>query len=341
MTESTGYGQYREAFTNAAVMLDSSPLFSYFCTKIAEEPCDRDAALFVFFAEHGVRYDMWKGARQVLTAAMSELREHRDHELATYVPVLDGDREPDGHGYDLFRSFLWSRHQAMATKLTRPAVLNDPLGGIRVLSLLADYLSGGGLSGGDGRPRSLDLLNVGAAAGLELVADRLHQHAAGPLDSHDPDHHNLDCHDIVGRRGVDISPIDPTAPDQLEWMLAFLEPEDVAARNRIFEAVRLRDTLGVVVDRGDAFDATAAMTTAPGTLPVIFGVSFLCGVDDPGLMDEVLRGRTGDVVWIADEAVGVLRKLGYGAGLEAEAPTKRGSVLTHYRDGEIIGRQVR
>lgn len=315
----------RASFAGAAEMLRSSPLFAFLCHRVAADPSDRDQDLFAFFAEQGgAWFQNWKGARQVLTATMRMLRQDRDAELAAYVPVLGGDRPLDGAAYEAFRTVLHQRRQDIAALLTVPVILNDPAAGIRTLGLLDDYALRAW-----SEARRFDLLNVGAAAGLELAADRLP--GVSPL---------LTTHTVGRRTGVDLNPVDPTDPERLDWMLSFLEPEDLDAQQRITAAIGLRDALEISITRGDAIEAISSLDGA-SDVPVVFGTSFLCMLDEPGEMVTAVEGRTGSTIWIADEAVGVLRRCGLGDGFEDAEATDRGTLLMHYRDGEIVARETR
>ncbi|TWP33950.1 DUF2332 family protein [Leekyejoonella antrihumi] len=320
MAESEEEVSHRAAFANAAERLEHSPLYHLLCRRVAEDRLYEEGT-FAYFVREGAPLETWKDARKVLTATHSLLRERggKDY-LAEYFPVLGGHRPPDERAYQLFREFLRDRRSTIALRLGRPAVLNDPAGGTRVYALLTDYLRHAYAD-----PVPVDLLCVGAAAGLELVADRL-----------DPAEGLLRGHEVVRRLGVDLAPVDVARQDQLDWLLSFRLPEDVAGQVRTMRATQLLVDEGVVVDQRDAFRAAAAPVTAPA-VPVVFGVSFLCSVEQPGRVHEVLRQREGDVIWISDEAAGVLTHLGLADDLEGVDPSSRVTRLMHYREGEIVG----
>lgn len=308
----------RRAFGLAGSRLAASPLYSLLCRRVAEDNLYEDERVFEYFVREGASFDGWEDARSVLTATSYLLRqrEGRDY-LAEYFPVLGGGRPPDERAFQLFREMLRDRRSTLAAWLNRSVVLDDPAGGARVMRLLDAYL---GQAYAD--PVPLDLMCVGAAAGLELVADLLEPGL-------------LQAHRVVRRIGVDLVPVDVRQPDELAWMLSYLLPEDVAGQERIRRAVKLIEDADVILTQRDAFVAAADPVREPA-VQVVFGVSFLCGVEDPARMDEVLRSRDGDVLWVSDEDVMTMTRLGLGEGLEGVAEAARATRLTHYRDGEVV-----
>lgn len=175
---------------------------------------------------------------------------------------------------------------------------------------------------------TLELVAVGAAAGFELVAD-----------SFEPD--LLAGHHIVARRGYDLHPLDPRAEGVLDRMLSLLEPDQVAAQERMRRAARLVDEQDIVVSRRNAFEVVASEGFGFGRLPVVFGSSFLCSVDNRGLMDVLMSARHAEGIWIADETVGVLRAVSHAPELRDAEPAARATRLAHYRAGELHAEIVR
>ncbi len=308
----------RRAFELAARRLAASPLYSLLCRRVADDDLYEDERVFEYFVREGASFDGWEDARGVLTATSYLLRqrEGRDY-LAEYFPVLGGGRPPDERAFQLFREMLRDRRSTLAPLLHHSVVLDDPAGGARVMGMLDAYL---GQAYADAVP--LDLMCVGAAAGLELVADLLGSKL-------------LSAHRVVRRIGVDLVPIDVRRPDELAWMLAVLLPEDVAGQDRIRRAARLIEDADVILTQRDAFAAAADPVREPA-VPVVFGVSFLRDADDLERMDGVLRGRDGDVLWVNDEDAAAMTRMGYGEGLEGVDGMARVTRLTHYRDGEVV-----
>ncbi len=313
----------RAAFAAAADDLGASPLYRLLCRRVADDVLYEDERTFQYFVREGASFTAGEDAHQVLTAVTYLLREREGRDqLAEYYPVLGGRRPPDERAFQLFREVLRDRRSRLALWLSRPVTLDDPAGGIRVMGLLADYLAAAYAD-----PVPIDLTCVGAAAGLELVADLI---TPGLLEGHQ----------VVRRLGVDRVPIDVRSREELDWMLSVLLPEDLAGQDRIRQAARLVESGDVILTRRDAFEA-AADPIRDDAVPVLFGVSFLCDVDDPSRLDAVLRRRAGDVIWVSDESARVMAQLGMGESLAGVAPATRVTRLSHYRDGEVVSIQQR
>ncbi|GGB25338.1 hypothetical protein GCM10011492_14230 [Flexivirga endophytica] len=313
----------RDAFAAAAEVF-SGPLYRHWCALAAAEagPDDRT---FTAFAPYGLDFANWQSAQRLLRATSEELRSlGPSRPLAAYFPVLHGTLPPDGRSYQLWTELLRDRRGPIGRRLQeRPLPLNDPQSGVRMLRLVTEHLRDVYAD-----PVTIDLVAVGAAAGLELVADAFEPEL-------------LAGQRIASRRGYDLYPLHPGHAGVLDRMLSQLEPEQVAAQARVRRAVRLVDEQDIVVSRRDAFDVVSAEGFGFGRLPVVFGSSFLCMVDDRARMDELMRARHAEGIWVADESVGVLRSVSEAAVLRDAAPTARATRLAHYRAGELLAETVR
>ena len=312
----------RAAFAAAAEIFDG-PLFRHWCALAGAEsgPDDRT---FTAFSAYGLDYGDWRAVQQLLRATSLELRlVGHGRALADYFPVLDGTLRPDNRSYQLWTELLRDRRGPIGRRLQeKPVPLNDPAAGLRILRLVDRYLREAYAD-----PVTIEVVAVGAAAGLELVAD-----------SFEPD--LLAGQHISARRGYDLHPIDPRSDQMLERMLALLEPEQVAAQDRIRRAARLVDQQDIVVSRRDAFDVVAGEGFGFGRLPIVFGSSFLCTVDDRGRMDELMRARHAEGIWVSDESVAVLRSVSAAAELQDAPPMARATRLAHFRAGELLAETV-
>lgn len=312
----------RAAFTAAAKVF-SGPLYRHWCATAGAEtgPDDRT---FTAFAAYGLDFGNWQAAQRLLRATSEELRHlGQQRPLAGYFPVLNGTLPPDGRSYQLWTELLRDRRGPIGRRLQeRPLPLNDPQAGVRMLRLVSEHLQSV-----YAEPVIIDLVAVGAAAGLELVADEF-----------EPD--LLVGQHIASRRGFDTHPLHPQEGDTLDRMLAQLEPEQVAAQARVQRAVRLVDEQDIVVSRRDAFDVVAGAGFGFGRLPVVFGSSFLCMVDDRRRMDDLMRARHAEGIWVSEEAVSVLRSVSDAASLRDAEPSDRAVRLAHYRAGELLAEVV-
>lgn len=313
----------RAAFT-AAVQEFSGPLYRHWCATAGAEsgPDDRT---FTAFASYGLDFGSRHAAQRLLRATSEELRHlGPQRPLAEYYPVLDGTLPPDGRSYQLWTELLRDRRGPIGRRLQeRPLPLNDPQAGVRMLRLVTEHLQSV-----YAEPVILELVAVGAAAGLELVADTF-----------EPD--LLAGQHIAARRGYDLHPLHPAEPGTLDRMLSQLEPEQVDAQARVQRAARLVDEQDIVVSRRDAFEVVAAAGFGFGRLPVVFGSAFLCAVDDRRRMDELMRARHAEGIWVSEETVGVLQEVSDSASLRDAEPMTRAVRLAHYRAGELLAEVVR
>lgn len=313
----------RASFAAAAAHF-AGPLYRRWCTMAGAES-GMDDRTFTSFTAYGLDFGDWHSAEQLLRATSLDLRlSGSDKPLAAYFPVLDGTLPPDNRSYQLWTERLRDRRGPIGRLLQEePVSLNDPAAGVRMLRLADRYLAETFSA-----PVRLDLVAVGAAAGFELVAD-----------SFEPG--LLAEHHIVGRRGYDLHPLDPRQDGVLDRMLALLEPEQVAAQERVRRAARLVDEQDIVVSRRDAFEVVASEGFGFGRLPIVLGSSFLCSVDNRGLMDVLMSARHAEGIWICDDKVEVLRSVSHAPELRDADPADRALRLAHFRAGELHAEIVR
>lgn len=312
----------RAAFAAAAKVFEGR-LYRHWCALAGAEtgPDDRT---FTAFASYGLDFADWHSAKRLLRATSEELRAlGPTRPLASYYPVLHGSLPPDGRSYQLWTELLRDRRGPIGRRLQqRPLPLNDPQAGVRMLRLATEHLRTV-----YAEPVVVELVAVGAAAGLELVAD-----------SFEPD--LLAGQHIAARRGYDLHPLHPREHGVLDRMLSQLEPEQVEVQARVRRAARLVDEQDIVVSRRDAFDVVTAEGFGFGRLPIVFGSSFLCQVEDRRRMDELMRARHAEGIWVSDEAAEVLRSVSDAAVLDDAAPRGRATRLAHYRAGELLAEVV-
>jgi hypothetical protein len=153
-------------------------------------------------------------------------------------------------------------------------------------------------------PRSIALLELGAAAGLCLALDRYAYRfddgatlgrgrpllvttttGSGTAPTRMPD--------IVWRHGVDLAPLDVTDPDDVRWLEALLPPDRPERRGRLLAAIATVHDGPPVVVKGDALAAlpelvAAARAEAPDATLVIAALGtlvYLSPAERDGLVD--------------------------------------------------------
>lgn len=142
-------------------------------------------------------------------------------------------------------------------------------------------LMAGLLAVADRFPRPVELLELGASAGLNLILDR-YGYDLGGLLAGDPDS-PLQLKpewigdrppaarvEVAGRRGVDLNPLDPRRDG--ERLLAYVWPDQRRRLAQLEAALAVAAPDPPPVDRGDAADwieARLAEPAAPGTTRVV------------------------------------------------------------------------
>ncbi|UZN03689.1 DUF2332 domain-containing protein [Cellulomonas sp. S1-8] len=240
--------------------------------------------------------------------------------LATLPPgkrqpnlVLAAARWHGAHGaYDDLRATLLAQWPAVRATILARATQTNEAGRCAVLLPFLAAL-----------PQPLALLEVGAAAGLCLLADRYSYRyddgtAIDPADG--PADVVLPCAlgpgvdaparlpDVVWRAGIDLAPVDVVDDDACAWLETLVWPEHDDRRTRLRAAlgVARRDPPRVVAgDLLDALPALAAQAPPDATLVVVHSAVL-------AYLDAAARARFVAMVtglpghWISNEGARVL-----------------------------------
>ena len=220
--------------------------------------------------------------RKRLTGAWSAREFHAYYDRpALLLTAIRADALADGSMHPLWRAVAVDEPDA--TAVTRDAVRNA-LGPERkrLWKLLAErrvqtnetaravtWLWPAWIAGCDAGARPIALLDVGASAGLNLVADRL------PAIWHEPSRVPIPVARsirAVARIGLDARPIDVRDADQIAWLRACLWPGERARRERFDAAVSaMLDSIdrpgGPVLERANVVDAPARLALLAAEVP--------------------------------------------------------------------------
>jgi hypothetical protein len=260
------------------------------------------------------------GVRERLAAAWSERSFHVYYDRpALLLSCLRADALAEGPSHPLWRAMAIEEPDAAA--VTRDAVRAALAGGrARLWRFLAErrvqtnetaravtWLWPAFLAGCDGGARPIALLDVGASAGLNLVADALpaiwHEPSGAPI----PVARSIRA---VARVGLDARPIDVGDPTEIAWLRACLWPGERRRRERFEAAVAA--TLeargrpgGPVLERASVLDAPSrldrlAATSPAGTLVLAYQ-TIVRGYLEPDAARAHARGM---LVWIAKRPPG-------------------------------------
>jgi len=257
--------------------------------------------------------------------------------LAGHYPTVTGSVvTPDGDPWPLFKAFcLEHAPEIRHLTATRTVQTNEVRRSAMLMPAIATASAG----------RPIALVELGAAAGLNLRFDRYRYRYAGvgagdtgdqrsPLLLRTTPRGSLmppipqKVPDVRWRRGIDLHPIDAADPDGVRWAAALLWPNQVERLERLRTAMGIARAVPVDIVEGDAVTLAAVNAAdAPGDLHLIVMHSFMLNqIDAQGResLDQALarlsRVRAVDrlsMEWLRPD----------------EGPMLR---MTRYRDGEAV-----
>jgi hypothetical protein len=189
-------------------------------------------------------------------------------------------------------------------------------------------------------PQPLALIEVGASAGLTLLADRYsYDYGGRQLAGTDPCAPVLSCRplgavpipaqvpEIAWRAGLDLNPLDVTDDDDVRWLECLVWPGETGRRERLAAAIETARRDPPPVHRGDLLTdlVPLARQAPPGATLVIYHSAVLAYVAPEQ------RGRFAESVaalgaaWLSNEGPGVLSGVA--------VPEREGDNFALVRDG--------
>lgn len=305
------------AFAGAAERQARSPLYGWLCRGIGGGSyVERE--VFTALAARGWGVTSPDDVDNVLRAVhFAILQRHGRDELASYYPSAGGPLPPDPRCLQLFLEFVRDHRTLLLDTRHLPQEANDPEPGWRMMHVLAAYAE---------RPSmQLDLLNLHARAGLEVVTDLVGQPGGGSV---------LAPHRVLRRRGFDATPQRLGDYRLRDWLLAQCPPDDRERWGRTSEAVDLTARLEVVVGQADAVGVAGRFEPLPGATAVLFGSDLGAGL--PALEAAVAR-RAGRTIWLADEVAPVIAGISPDPQIQRLGSDVRVTLLREYLDGTTVG----
>jgi hypothetical protein len=196
--------------------------------------------------------------------------------LARYFPSTGGGEAPDG-AWRSAQATLAERFEEVRARLRRGVQTNEPG--------RSAALYGGLLWASERLCAPLRVLEIGASAGLNLLADRFAYVVGGellgdpssPLRFEEP-WRGAPVADpaaaarrlrVTGRRGCDPAPIDVRAPGARELLMSYVWPDELERLARLQRALALAITAGPAIECAEAsgwLRALLAEEDAPGTV---------------------------------------------------------------------------
>ncbi len=177
-------------------------------------------------------------------------------------------------------------------------------------------------------PQPLALIDAGASAGLNLLADRYSYNYAGHhVAGLDPDAPTVRCQprgpvpvpprvpEIAWRAGLDLNPLDVTSDDDVRWLSCLVWPGEDGRQQRLAAAIATARRDPPVVHRGDLLSglpALAAQAPTHATLVICHcSVLYQLAADQRAQFAETVRGL--GATWVSSEEPGMVPGTGHAA----------------------------
>jgi hypothetical protein len=220
---------------------------------------------------------------------------------------LLGAEPPDRAG---LRALVSQRGAELsAVLMTRRTQTNEPARCATLLPALAAL------------PGPLALIEVGASAGLTLLADKYsYDYGGHRVAGTDPLAPVLDCRplgpvplpdrvpEVVWRAGLDLNPLQVTSEDDVRWLHCLVWPDEAGREERLSAAVETARRDPPPVYRGDLLtDLPGLVAEAPrDATVVVFHTAVLAYVRPPDRAEFAETVSQLGVTWLSNESPGVL-----------------------------------
>jgi hypothetical protein len=170
-------------------------------------------------------------------------------------------------------------------------------------------------------PGPLALIEVGASAGLTLLADRYSYDYEGHLvTGTDPQAPVLRCRpggpvplpgrvpEVAWRAGLDLNPLDAADEDDAAWLSCLLWPGETGRAERLAGALATARRSPPALHRGDLLDDLPGLAgqAPPRATLVVYHSAVLAYVDERKRREFAAAVRELGAVWLSNEAPGVL-----------------------------------
>jgi hypothetical protein len=277
VNEADSAARVRAAFLDQADWCErlGSPLTAFVCRTLASELVDRTAVarrILGWSGDPALRHDSLP--LRVCGALHRLVRGGRSSSLAT----IYARRKPldSGQLWSVIED-AFSRHEPLFGEyLSRAPQTNEVGRSAAVMVALLELAARFDLP--------LELFELGASAGLNLVPDR-HSYEFGsavwgmraavhlaPLWKGNSPPVRADLR-IVVRRGVDVAPVDVRSPSQRERLISYVWPDQPQRMERVQAAIGAVSGSDVILDAGDAgawLASKLSPSAPPGRLRVVF-----------------------------------------------------------------------
>ena len=276
------------------------------------DPVSRSAAEYLRFAEVGVR-----GKSAIYEGLCIEIA--KDRPLLERLAALPRERQQPNlllaavqflfsvpSDYKAFRSLVLGNWAEISTVIHSRRTQTNEVGRCAPLVCLLGEL-----------PQPLALIEVGASAGLCLLADCYSYRYGGwrigdgtlelECEVHGPAPLPCRVPEVTWRAGIDLDPLDVRDEQDVRWLEALVWPEEQDRRERLEQATALARQVPPRLIRGDMVDllpTVAAEAPADATL-VVFHTAALTYLPRRRRREFEATVTSLPVVWISQEEPGV------------------------------------
>lgn len=306
---------------------DSSPLYETLCRGIAEDPTVLDLA-------EEVPADRW-APHVTLSAVHYLLLDGADHTLARFYPSLSESPEDPAEAYPHFHDFCVTHADDLIPLLRHRRTQTNAVGRCAGLYPAFCYID-------QRTSTSLELLELGASAGLNLNWDRYayayDSEWVGATDSTvsvqssvrggSPPLQNIPP-TVNARLGIDLNPLDPTDSSDAAWLQALVWPEHTERLNLLDAALKQSQANPPQVVTDDAVETLVKHVDSmpdDGTL-VVYHTALLYQLsqEQQSTLHRALTtiGETRPVWWLSGDG-------------ETDDPGTFGLEVTRFPDGDTV-----
>jgi len=258
-----------------------APLYAQLATAIADDPT---LLAIAALARPG------QSTPDLLLAAVHDLlHDHRAHPAARFYPSLTDHPDVDDDPAPVVLGFCHEHLDDIAERVATRLVQTNEVR--RCTFLTPALLAAARLA----QPAPLALIEVGAAAGLNLLFDHYSYRYSGP-DWHTeitgtPGAPVLDCTltgplhppvtdsmpQVAWRAGIDLNPLNPADPADRQWLTALVWPDHAERAARLTHALDAAASHPTQIHPGDAVDVLPRLAeqAPPQTQLVIYHCAVL------------------------------------------------------------------
>jgi len=238
-------------FLRFSEQTEGSPMYRYLSQQISS---DRELLALASYSN-----PTQPAPNLFLAAIHFLLMEHPSEELAKYYPSLEGQFQATSEMFDCFKRFSKKFEPEIKSLLQSRLVQTNEVQRCALLFPALNFVS-----------KKLDhqkiaLIDVGASGGLNFLMDQAYiRYSDGASTGAETSPLQIICESkgepmprfqnaqIAMRIGVDLNPVNLLNPDERQWNLALIWPDQTERTERIKSALQLLETTDISFKKGSA-----------------------------------------------------------------------------------------